>query len=126
MALDNLLTALAAARRVRLQAAGAVFELDMPSEHALRAAFERHRNPQGVVMESVALRELLDAHLRGWEGLRACDLLPEAGNEPLPYTPAHRAALLEHRQDIADELTLALAVERQRRRDGLEAARKNS
>lgn len=114
-----------AARSFTAEAGGAVFRLRLPTEHAWRLALERNRDPQGRVLEAQAFRALLDAALVGWESVTFATVSPASPAEPLPFSADARGLLLDHRQDIADELAVALGLEIVRRREAREAVAKN-
>lgn len=115
-----------AGRRFEVEADGAKFTLRLPSDHAWRIAFESNRDAGGRVMESKAMRALLDSSVAGWTGVNAGHFVLDAGAEPIEFSPQARAELLDARQDIADTLGAAIAVRRRERADRLEEARKNS
>jgi len=114
-----------AAHQAEAQAAGATFKLRLPSEHTWRVMIEGHRDSEGRVLEALAFRSVLNSAVIGWEGVKTTHILPEAPDEALPFTPAARSELLDARQDIADEITIALALKMRERREKREAARKN-
>lgn len=112
-------------RRATLPVGGMSFAVVLPTDLAVRLAASRHRNADGVVMEVAVVRELLADAITGWEGLTVGHVLPEGGEEPLPYSADNKQLLLESRQDIADELAVMLAEARAKRAQRLETARKN-
>lgn len=114
-----------AARGFTAEAGGASFRLRLPTEHAWRLALEQHRDDRGRLLEARAFRAVLDAALVGWEGVTGRTVSPAAPADPLPFSPDARALLLDHRQDIADELAVALGLELSRRRAAREDAEKN-
>lgn len=112
-------------RELEAKVGGATFRLRLPSEHAWRVASEEHRRDDGRVKNEQASRALLQAAVLGWEGVTEGDLLLDGGTEPLPFSAEALGMLLDERQDIADELTLALMKRLSQRRGEVEAARKN-
>lgn len=114
-----------AARGFEHTAAGASFRLQLPSDHAWRLALESHRDAHGRLLEARALRAVLDAALVGWGGVTAATILPGAGADPIAFSAEARALLLDHRQDIADELAIALGLRIAERRAAREAVTKN-
>lgn len=117
--------ALEAARAFEVQMAGATFKLRQPTDHAWRLAHERHVDARGALLLASAMRELLNSAVVGWDGVTGRHFMADGTADALPFTPEARALLLDNRQDIADELSIALTrrvIERQNER---EAAAKN-
>lgn len=113
------------ARLVEVGAAGAVFKLRLPTDHVWRKALEANRDSMGRLLEVRAMRALLDEALIDWSDVTARHFAPDAPAEPIKFSPAARAELLDVRQDIADVLAMDIANKRRERREKLEAARKN-
>lgn len=117
--------------RARLEAArafehvvgGVAFRLRLPTEHAWRLALESHRDAHGRLLEAKALRAVLDEAVVGWQG--ATEALLGEGETALEFSAEARTLLLDHRQDLADELAVALGVRLAERRAAREATRKN-
>lgn len=126
MSVDTFKAALDAARRITVPVGEKKFHLIAPTDHAWRCAVEANRDGAGRVMEAKAFRGLLDTALVGWESVTTADIAVDVAAEPLPFSPENAALLLDHRQDIADELTLELGVRMAERRTKRESARKNS
>lgn len=126
MNVTDLAVQLEAARQMEVAAGGVTFKVRLPSDHALKVAYQGSRDARGVPVEATAMRQVLDGAVVGWEGLKASHLLESAGDEPVPFSAQARFLLLETREDLADELTIAISVRMRARRDELEAARKNS
>lgn len=114
-----------AARSIEVPVGAATYRLQLPVEHAWRVAIEANRDAGGRLLQAKAFREVLSVAIVGWQGVTTRDLLPDAVEEPLPFSPAARESLLDIRQDIADDLTVAIGLEMKARREKLEAARKN-
>lgn len=112
-----------AARAFEHVAGGITFRLRLPTEHAWRLALESQRDAHGRLLEARALRAVLDESVVGWDGATAA--LFGEGADALPFSPEARALLLDHRQDLADELAVALGVRLAERRAAREAAAKN-
>ena len=125
MDLATLKQQIAAARAFDVTLGAMVFTLNLPNDHDWRAGLEAHRDAAGRLLEAQAFRAMLTHALTGWRGVVMSDVLTEADDSPLPFNDDTRALLLDHRQDIADELTIALALKRRERIDAREAARKN-
>jgi hypothetical protein len=125
MELNHLRAALEAAREFSAEAAGCRFNLRLPTDHAWRVTLEQHRDAAGQLLEARAFRALLEQAIRGWEGVTATLFVPDGGAEPVAYSPEALALLLEHRQDIADVLTLAMGARVAERRKAREALAKN-
>lgn len=125
MDVSTLKQQVAAARAFEVTCGDMVFTLTLPSEHDYRTTLEAHRDTSGRILESAAFRVLLDAAVTGWRGVTMRDVLPEADDTPMPFNVDTRALLLDHRQDVADELSIAIATKRRERADAREAARKN-
>lgn len=104
---------------------GVTFRLRLPTEHAWRLALEANRDAHGKLLDARAMRVVLDQAVVGWERASQSLLDPEAGEAPLPFSPEARALLLEERQDLADQLAVALGIKIAERRAAREAARKN-
>jgi hypothetical protein len=122
----ELIQRLQASRERMLEAAGATFRVALPTDHAWRTTIEAHRNAEGLLQEAKAFRAILDAAIIGWEGVTAALLLgEEGGDEPLPFSPDARAALLDHRQDIADQIVILIADAMRTRRKQRETQAKN-
>lgn len=115
-----------AAHQTEVAIGVAKFRLRIPSEHAWRLALEANRDQDGRLLEAKAYRRLLDLAVVGWDGVKTTDILAEASEETLAFSPAARDALLDVRQDIADRLMIEMAQKRRDRLDRAEAARKNS
>ena len=114
-----------AARGFECTAGGITFRLRLPTQHAWRLAIEQNVTADGVVLRARAMRAVLDAALVGWDGVTPATIMSGADAAPLPFSAEARALLLEHRQDIADELSTQVGIELLRRRDSLEETRKN-
>lgn len=116
---------LEAARLVEVVADGATFKLRLPPEHEWRKVLEAHRDALGRVLDTRAMRALLDVALTDWSGVQARHFTSEGGEDEIKFSPAARTELLDVRQDLADVLAIDLAKRRRERRERLEAARKN-
>lgn len=114
------------AREMEVKAVGATFRLRLPSEHAWRVAAEEHRGPGGRVKQEQASRALLEASVLGWEGVTEGHLLLDGSTEPVSFSVEALTMLLNERQDIADELSVALMKRVKERAAQVETARKNS
>lgn len=114
-----------AARQMEVPVDGATFRLKMPSDHAWRVVVEGNRDPAGRLLQALAFRELLNVALVGWEGVKTTHLLDGVPEEPLPFSEAARIELLDAREDIVDELVIAMAAKLKQRREQRETARKN-
>jgi len=114
-----------AARSFEKEIAGACFKLLLPTEYACRVAIESNLDGNGQVIGAKSSRQILDGALIGWEGVKASHLLPDAGEEPIAFSAAARAELLDCRLDIADRLIVEISVRLEERRNRMEAARKN-
>lgn len=126
MEAQDLIARLLASRQRTVEAAGATFTVTLPTDHAWRTTIEAHRNSEGVLQEARAFRAILDAAISGWSGVTTRHLLADAETaEPVPFTPALRSVLLDHRQDIADEIVVGLAAQMRARRVQREDAAKN-
>jgi hypothetical protein len=117
---------LAKAREFEVKSGGATFRMRLPSEHAWRVAVEEHRRETGRVKNEQASRALLQGAMLGWDGVTEKHLLLEGGDEPLPFSAEALLMVLDERQDIADELSVALMNRLKERSAQVEAARKNS
>jgi len=113
------------ARAFECAAGGFTFRLRMPTPHAWRLAIERHVREGGMLEHARAMRSVLDVALVGWEGVTWSAVMPDAPADPLPFSAEARALLLDERQDLADALATAIGIELHRRREALEAVRKN-
>lgn len=125
MAVADLIARLEAARSVQIEAAGASFSVRLPTDHAWRALVQRHADAHGRLLEAEAFRALLDEALVGWSGVTERLVDPAAGETPLAFDAQARRALLDHRQDVADEIAVAVALKLRERREAREAAAKN-
>jgi hypothetical protein len=125
MEFASLKVQLEAARRIEATIDGALFDLRLPSDHAWRVAVESNRDAAGRVLETRAMRALLDAALVGWQKVTAKHFAADQPEEAVAFSPAARSELLDVRQDIADELVYALAEKRRERRAKMEEGRKN-
>jgi len=126
MEFSTLQAQIRAARQTSASVDGATFTLTLPSDHAWRIALEAHRDELGRFLQAEATYDVLSVAITGWEGVTARHLLAEAPAEPLPFSAAARAELLDARQDIADELMQKIGAALAERRAAREAARKNS
>lgn len=118
---------LEAARRIETdEIAGARFTLQLPTEHAFRRLVEANRDAHGQLLEAQAFRALLDTSLVAWAGVTWRHLDPDGDAQPMPFDAETRQLLLEHRQDIADRLMLAIGARMAERRAKREAGGKNS
>lgn len=70
-------------------------------------------------------RSMVDKALKGWRGVKACDIWLEAGESEVAYSDDARTLLLDHRLDISAELFIAALAKRKERIDARDAARKN-
>lgn len=112
-----------AARAFEHVAGGVAFRLRLPTEHAWRLALESHRDPHGRLLEAKALRAVLDEAVVGWDGVT--EALFGGGSAAIAFSPEARTLLLDERQDLADELAVALGVRLAERRAAREATAKN-
>lgn len=126
MAPGDIISALDASRRFEADSAGARFTLQLPSEHAWRVAMQSHRDAQGRTISAKAMRQIAEEATLGWSGVTLGHLVPDGGAEQVPFSREALALLLEHRQDICDELAVELGRRTSERRERLEGARKNS
>jgi hypothetical protein len=120
---EEFLSALEASRRFEIDSVGATFTLVMPTEYAARVAVER---ANGEESGSVLNRQIVEAAIVGWSGVKLSHLLAGGPDEELPFSKENVALLLEHRQRIADELASAIAVKFALRRKKIGDAKKNS
>jgi len=125
MELGTLQAQIRAARQISASADGATFSLELPSDHAWTIAIEANRDAEGRLLHSQATHAVLLAAIVGWDGLTAQHLLPEAPNDPLPFSAAARRELLDARQDIANELMAEIGAKLIERHEKRDAARKN-
>jgi len=114
-----------AARSFEVEVDGARFKLMLPTDYACRVAVEAHRNAAGEVVGAKSSREILDAAVVGWDGVKTSHFSPEMDGEAMPFSIPARTVLLDVRVDIADRLTIAIAERLDQRRARMEAARKN-
>lgn len=112
------------ARQIEAAIEGATFQLRLPSDHAWTVAMQLHMDGDGHVQEARACREVLDSALTGWRDVTVAHFRME-GDAPVEFSPAARGELLNERQDIADQLIVAIAKARGTRKQRFEAARKN-
>lgn len=124
--LAEMRVALEAARQQVVDVAGAKFTLRLPSQHQWRIAYESHVNPNGAVMQGAAFRALLEQAVVDWSGVTQAHILPggDAG-KPVKFDAEARTLLLDYRQDIADELSIALSRQNRAFLERYEAAEKN-
>lgn len=113
-------------REVEAKVAGATFRLRVPTEHAWRVASEEYRSPNGRVKQQMVARSLLEGAIVGWEGVTEDFFLQNAGTDEVPFNGEMRAALLDERQDVADQLAKLVMAKMNERRTQLEKTRKNS
>lgn len=116
---------LEASRRLEVEVAGATFTLVIPPEHTWRRLFESNTDAMGRVLLAAAMRAVLAEAIVGWKDLTARHFLPDAPEEPVAYSPAAKAELLDVCQDISDVLAEEAAKRRRAQRDKREAIRKN-
>jgi hypothetical protein len=114
-----------AAHRFEVPIGSQKYQLRLPPAHTWRVTYEKNRDAYGNLLDGPTFRALLNVALVAWEGLRTVDILPEYADEPLPFSADARTMLLDHRQDIADELAIALVRKRNERTERMEEARKN-
>jgi len=125
MDFSSLKALLDAARSFEVEVDGARFKLMLPTDYACRVAIENHRNAAGDVVGSKSAREILDAAVVGWDGVKTSHFSPEMDGEAMPFSVPARTVLLDVRVDIADQLTNEIAERIEQRRARMEAARKN-
>jgi hypothetical protein len=113
-------------REFELQIEGVKFRLRLPTDHHWRVITEQNTDASGRVARQAVSRVLLDAAVTGWEGLTAEHLLKGGGADAVAFSADTRAALLDERQDLADELVLELIRRLNQRRKEMGDARKNS
>lgn len=114
-----------AARTFEHPVDGITFKLLLPTEYACRVAIEGNLNEHGQVVGAKSSRVMLDGALIGWTGCKASHFQPGAGDAEVPFSAAARAALLDTRLDIFDQLVLTVARRLDERRERMEASRKN-
>ena len=115
-----------AARRVEATVNGATFTMVMPTDHQWRVCVQESRGEDGRVIDALAYRRLLERALTGWSGVKCSDMMPGESEEALPFSPAARELLLDHRLDIVDELTIAFGAWLRDHRAKQEESEKNS
>lgn len=125
MDFNSLKQQIEASRRIDVAVNGSTFHLRMPTEHAWRVAIEGNRDSAGRVLEALAFRELLNAAVVGWDGVKTTDLLGDAPEEALHFSKEACAELLDTRQDIVNEIVIAIAAKIRERREKRETERKN-
>jgi hypothetical protein len=125
MEFSTLKAQLEAARSVDIEAFGAHFKVLLPTNYACRIAIEINLDVRGRVVGGKSARAILDASVTGWDGVKASHFLPDAGDDPVTFSAAALADLLDMRLDIADRLTSQIAEKLDERRQRMEAARKN-
>jgi hypothetical protein len=111
---------LQASRKVEHTVEGITFLLTVPNDYAIRCAVaERETNVR-------ALRFILDSAIYGWRGCRTRALWQDAPEDAeVPFSPEAFSLLLDHRSDIADELTFFISKWRNEQEKRREEARKN-
>jgi hypothetical protein len=116
---------LEAARTFEVELEGARFKLLLPTEHACRVAIEANRDAHGEVIGARSSRQILDAAVIGWDGVKASHFKPDAGEETIAFSAAARASFLDNRVDLGMQMMVALAERIEARRAQREASRKN-
>lgn len=114
-----------ASRQAAIEAAGASFNLQLPSDHAWRVTLEANRDEIGRLQAALAAHQILSTAITGWSGVTARHLLADGPDDPVDFSPGARAELLDARPDIADELMAEIGRRLKDRRDKRDAARKN-
>jgi len=119
--------ALNVARQSQTVIDGVTFTVQLPLPHEWRKSIEQHRDEHHSVKQAEAFRALLDRALVGWSGLTTKHLLPTVEKaESVDYGDEFKQILLDVRQDIADELSIHLALQNKAFQERYEAEEKNS
>src|SRR5262245_28820736 len=105
MDLAELKAKIAAARYKEVDINGSTYCLSIPHDHAWRCEIERHVDKDLRVLQAAAFRAVLRMALTDWRNVKTTDIQPDLPEEPLPFSTDARELLLDHRQDITDELT---------------------
>jgi hypothetical protein len=122
---DTFKKQLDAARQAKFRVNGAEFTLTLPTDYDMAIAAEDCRDAQWRVNNTRAMRIVLMQAVRGWEGVKASDVIPDAPAEPLEFSFAALGALLDHRRDITVDLTRQLTAAREERLAQREQSEKN-
>jgi hypothetical protein len=124
VSIDSIRAAIEAARKITVELEGATFEVLLPSDHAVRRVYESNLDAHHWPMETAISRALLDQAVVGWSRLTSRHIHPNGSEEPVLFGAEARALLLDARQDLADELTIALHKARKARREAADVAKK--
>jgi hypothetical protein len=121
----SLKTQIEKSRELEVKSGGVTFRMRLPTEYRWRQVTEKHTDENGVVRKSSVGRELTEAALLAWEGLKAEHILAGAGEEAVPFSVDAVLLLLDERQDMADDLAMAMIRALNKRRTEAENTRKN-
>lgn len=105
-----------APRRFDAPALGRTFHMLIPSPFEERRIMLAVKGDGWAAVNQV-LRDMTVAAVTGWDGVTYADLFGDSDDSPLPYSAEVADLLLAHRLDLLDELTDALSVKKQARRE---------
>lgn len=116
------------AREFTHQVGERCYTLRVPTRTDVRECVIEHRLDRAgpLIMPPLLRRYLLEDALVGWTGVRARDVLPTAGSDPLPWSQRAVVLLIDGRPDEADDLGRVLMAEADKRHAAAEADAKNS
>lgn len=121
---DVLKRKLDAARDFTVSHGGIELKVRLPTETAMRAAVARLPE-SGHERLAELQRSLMMQCVVGWSGLTPGSLLPDAGDDPLPFSPDLLDDVFDRWPKLYDDAYLALMERYNARIERLEAERKN-
>jgi len=125
MDIKSLKEALAASRNACVEIDNRTFNVRLPTDAQAARYIDRYfrgGKSEDTDWAQASVRE----SLTGWSGLTVADLLPDAGDEALPFNAENLELLLEHRMDIVNALAVQIHGKARERRDLRDTATKNS
>lgn len=128
MDLDNLRKRAAEARRFDVPIDGVVVTLEIPTRHASKLAYSRAGMVEGDNSATTMIRwtrSVLLLSVVGWVGVAERHVLPDGGDEPVPFSADAVDLVLDARPEWEEELASAVLDRLAQRRAIEDTAAKN-
>ena len=114
-----------AARTYTAEEGAATFTFVLPQPFEVRRAFILARLPGGGHDNEAAILKLVSEAMVGWNGVKAADLVEDAGDEPVDFSPSAAREYLGARLVLLDRLSNDLLARLKARAERGEADAKN-
>jgi hypothetical protein len=128
MDLDNLRRRAVAARRFDVPIDGVVVTLEIPTRHASKLAYSRAGMVEGDNSATTMIRwtrAVLVMAVAGWSGVTERHVLPDGGDEPVPFSADAVDLVLDARPEWEEALAAAVLDRLAQRRAIEDTAAKN-